>query len=393
MKKVVVVYPYDTGKSAFSGGVSKVAISNLIALQEKGYQGYFLLPQGNSGLIAYVKEAFPAIEIVPVDFEILKLYVDTKGIWKYLNVIKTVCNFFLKKKNLKKTLRKISPDIIHYHEVITFTFLGYCPNAKVVVHIHSYRFFSHKFLLPVMFHYINKYATVLLSPTNSISKEAGKLTSKPIIHLDTPYLDLGTIEYTPSEYIKDFIRLKKEGKIVFAFIGRLCSVKRIDHFAKALSFLDEDTKEKVAYCIIGKPNTKGDELYLSNMLHYIEENMLSEYIHFYGYINPIEQVLDYVDVGVLLSESEAVSMVGIELMKYNIPILGYEAPGVCDFVIPEINGYLVSDGDIKELAKVIQNIVNDGSLITTLKPSIAQELKKYSLESFVRNINSIYKRV
>ena len=187
MKKVVVVYPYDTGKSAFSGGVSKVAISNLIALQEKGYQGYFLLPQGNSGLIAYVKEAFPAIEIVPVDFEILKLYVDTKGIWKYLNVIKTVCNFFLKKKNLKKTLRKISPDIIHYHEVITFTFLGYCPNAKVVVHIHSYRFFSHKFLLPVMFHYINKYATVLLSPTNSISKEAGKLTSKPIIHLDTPW--------------------------------------------------------------------------------------------------------------------------------------------------------------------------------------------------------------
>ena len=64
-----------------------------------------------------------------------------------------------------------------------------------------------------------------------------------------------------------------------------------------------------------------------------------------------------------------------------------------DFVIPEINGYLVSDGDIKELAKVIQNIVNDRSLITTLKPSIAQELKKYSLESFVRNINSIYKRV
>ena len=55
--------------------------------------------------------------------------------------------------------------------------------------------------------------------------------------------------------------------------------------------------------------------------------------------------------------------------------------------------YLVSDGDIKELAKVIQNIVNDRSLITTLKPSIAQELKKYSLESFVRNINSIYKRV
>ena len=393
MKKVVVVYPYDTGKSAFSGGVSKVAISNLIALQEGGYQGYFLLPQGNSGLISYVKETFSNIEVVPVDFEILKLYVDTKGVGRYLNIFKSMYNFLVKKKNLKKALRNISPDIIHYHEVISFPFLGYCMGTKIVLHIHSYRFFSHKFLLPVMFHCINKYTTVLLSPTNSISKAAGKLTSKPIIRLDTPYLDLGMAEYTPSEYIKDFVQIKKDGKIIFAFIGRLCSIKRIDHFIKALSFLDESIKEKIAYCIIGKPNTKGDELYLSNMLCYIEENKLSEYIHFYGYINPVEQILDYVDVGVLLSESEAVSMVGIELMKYNIPILGYEAPGICDFVIPEINGYLVSDGDIKELAKVIQNIVNDRSLITTLKPSIAQELKKYSLESFVRNINSIYKRV
>ena len=107
MKKVAVVYPYDTGKSAFSGGVSKVAVSNLIAIQENGYQGYLLLPHGNSGLITYVKEAFPDIEVIPVDFEILKLYVDTKGILKYLNVTKTIYNFFLRKKNLKKKLPKL----------------------------------------------------------------------------------------------------------------------------------------------------------------------------------------------------------------------------------------------------------------------------------------------
>lgn len=393
MKKVAVIYPYDTGKSAFSGGVAKVAISNLIVLQEKGYQGYFLLPQGNSGLIKYVKKTFPNIEVVPVDFEILKLHVDTRGVWRYLNVIKATYRFLAKKNNLKKALLKISPDIIHYHEVTSFPFLGYCIGAKIILHIHSYRFFSHKYLLPVMFRFINRYATILLSPTNSISKEAGKLTSIPIKHLDTPYLDLGATEYTPSEYLKDFVQMKKDGKIIFAFVGRLCSIKRIDHFIKALFLLDSSIKEKIAYCIIGKANTKGDELYLSNMLHYIEKNNLSQYIHFYGYINPVEQILDYVDVGVLLSESEAVSMVGIELMKYNIPILGYVVPGVCDFVIPGINGFLVSNGNIEKLAEVIQNIVNDKSSIEILKSSIPQEYTKYSLGEFIKNLDSIYKRI
>lgn len=393
MKKVVVVYLYDTGKSAFSGGVSKVVVSNLIAIQAKGYQGYLLLPQGNSGLISYVKKTFTNIEVVPVDFESMKLYVDTKGVGRYFNIVKSVCQFLIKKKNLKRALKNISPDIIHYHEVISFPFLGYYKAAKVVLHIHSYRFFSHKLLLPIMFNYINKYATVLLSPTNSISKAAGKLTSKPIVHLDTPYLDLGMAEYTPSEYVKDFVRIKKEGKILFAFIGRLCSIKRIDHFIKALSFLDKSVKDNIAYCIIGKANTKGDELYLSDMIHYIEENKLSEYIHFYGYINPIEQILDYIDVGVLLSESEAVSMVGIEMMKYDIPILGYEVPGVCDFIVPNVNGYLVTNGDIKKLAKVIQNIINDKLSIDSLKSSISEEFEKYSLDNFMKNIDLIYKKV
>ncbi len=200
-------------------------------------------------------------------------------------------------------------------------------------------------------------------------------------------------EYTPSEYVKDFVRIKKEGKILFAFIGRLCSIKRIDHFIKALSFLDKSVKDNIAYCIIGKANTKGDELYLSDMIHYIEENKLSEYIHFYGYINPIEQILDYIDVGVLLSESEAVSMVGIEMMKYDIPILGYEVPGVCDFIVPNVNGYLVTNGDIKKLAKVIQNIINDKLSIDSLKSSISEEFEKYSLDNFMKNIDLIYKKV
>ena len=96
--KIVVIYPYETGNKAFSGGVPKVVVSNLIAIKNNGNNPYLILPEDNSGLISFLEKEHPYCNIIPISFNSLSLYSDTKGIGRYLSILRNLKGFILGKK-------------------------------------------------------------------------------------------------------------------------------------------------------------------------------------------------------------------------------------------------------------------------------------------------------
>lgn len=388
--KVVVFYPYATGEKAFSGGVSKVAVSNIIAIHLNGDVPYLVLPQDNKGLIDFVKENHPYCKVVPVDMLTVSLYSDVKNLFKRAGLIaKNLYKFTTGKAKLKKVLLEIKPDVIHYHEIICYNLLNCYTDCRIVFHLHSFRFTLYQGIAGRFYKWINKYADVVLSPTASI-KAAVDTHLNNVCIVKTPYLELGSAGIDVKQQNR-FKAVKAEDKLIFSFVGRICAVKRVDNCIKALALLSDEERGKIKYMIIGGCNTAGDIDYKKQIEAIIEENNLGNCVEFVGYVNPVESVLPYIDYGVMLTESEAMPMVGIEYLKYNIPTIGYDAPGINDYVIDGVNGFMVRNGDIKHLSEILSRVIS-GSDIPDFKGQIPDTFKGYSVEMFAEALKEIYKK-
>lgn len=392
MRRIVVLYPYDTGENAFSGGVPKVAVSNLIAINNIGDIPYLVLPEGNTGLIKFIKENYAYCHVVPVKFKHLSLFSDSKGFFRYLSILKNLVCFYAGYKYLKKAIRKISPDIIHFHEVINFPILSISPYAKVVLHLHSYRFTSYGRMLDYIIKRINYNADIVISPTKSILQALSHSLKTPSVVVDTPYLEIKDNEKSiANNNIIDELKVyKKSGKIVFSFVGRICSIKRINHFIDAINNLPALLKEKVFFSIVGGTNNVGDVQYKDFLTSKVIEYELQDIVKFHGYVNQIESILPYIDYGVILSESEAVPMIGIEYMRFNIPIIGYNAPGISDFLIDKVNGFLISNSNIEELSNVVEKILNKKYSQLDFKSLIPQTYERHTIDKFSVALNKLY---
>lgn len=387
-KKIVIVYPFATGEKAFSGGVPKVIVSNIIAVKMNGDIPYLILPLDNAGLISYVKENLPYCIVKPLDFKTLSLYIDIKNpLRRAMMVARNIIGYVKGKHLIKEFLNSVQPDVIHYHDAVLFPMLGLYKNARKVMHIHTYRFTSFGIGLKLICHYFNKNADEIISPTKSIKNAIQPLIKNEIEIVETPYLELGKMETIAPNPI--LVQYKKSGKIIFTFVGRICRIKRIDHFLKALACLTEEERSKMVFVVIGGCNTTGDEAYKNEMMSFIKESNISDAVNFIGYVNPIESALKCVDYGTLLTESEAMPMVGIEYMRFNIPMIGYDAPGINDFLVTNENGYLLDNGNIKAITDVLRKIIHSSDLVDMSK-SIEKKFEKHSIANFAKSLNAIY---
>lgn len=388
--KVAVFYPYNTGEKAFSGGVPKVIVSNIIAIHMNGDTPYVVLPEGNSGLEGYIKEHCPYCVIKTVPFATLALFSDTKNLITRLKlIIINTIGVIRGREIIRRTFEEIKPDVIHYHEINCYNLFGLYTKCKVVFHIHSYRFTGYRFVAPRIYSAINKYVDLVIVPTPSIKDAITPYIKKELVIVNTPYLNLGDkkeIEFSPAGiYLRDIKKTRK----VFSFVGRICTIKRVDHFLKAMSLLAPEVRDKMMFVIIGGCNTAGDEAYKNFLLSIVEENKLNNNVNFIGYVNPIETALRYIDYGVMLTESEAMPMTGIEFMKFNVPIVAYAAPGISDFMVNEENGFLIENGKYEEIANVLERILADVR-VPDFSKTIPPHFEGYSIDVFAQRIKELY---
>jgi len=396
MIKIAIFYPYATGENAFSGGVAKVVISNIITCINSGMKPFLILPIDNSGLIIYVRKNYPQCQIYKVNFQTLALFSDTTGVLKYFKIFSILFKYIIGLVYIKLAFLKIKPDIIHFHEVINFPLFILCKKSIIILHLHSYRFTQYKSILKIILFFLNNYANLIISPTKSIANEISNELKPPIEILKTPFLKIlnnNSINLNDNLHRNNFINIKSNNKIIFAFIGRISRIKRIDHFLIAISKLPPELKNKINFSIIGGPNDEGDEKYLFELRKLSTSLGLDKILVFHGYINPIDDILDLIDYGVILSESEAIPMVGVEYMKYNIPIVGYDAPGINDFLVDEYNGYLLFNGSISNLVSKIIFILDDNIIKPKFNDLIPTIYNSYNIDSFSNSLSHIYSKL
>ncbi len=172
-------------------------------------------------------------------------------------------------------------------------------------------------------------------------------------------------------------------KKIFLFLGRIDGEKRIDLLVQAMCQLQ---RTDIQMAIAGHG---GVEKKLKRM---VAQLGLSDQVRFTGFI-PAEDVpglMNSIDVFVMPSEAELLSISTLEAMACSRPVLLADALALPELVRQGENGYLFKPGDVGDLARLI-NIMADHPQDWHRMGMVSREIaSQHSLEDTIHKFEGVY---
>jgi glycosyltransferase involved in cell wall biosynthesis len=131
---------------------------------------------------------------------------------------------------------------------------------------------------------------------------------------------------------------------------------------------------------------------LDNMLHDLVDRLgLSDSVLFTGFQMDVAAIISSFDVAVLPSYFEGMGRVLLEAMAMEKPVVASRVGGIPDLVKDNVNGLLITPGDVKGLADALKKLLNDKRLANIMGRDGRKGITdKYSADAMVRSISNIY---
>lgn len=177
-----------------------------------------------------------------------------------------------------------------------------------------------------------------------------------------------------------------QDKLLFFYVGRLDSEKRIDLLLRALTRLKETSRKEIQLVIAGRGAAGGNLRALAHSLN------LDNQVKFLGYVS--NQVLPLVyQVGhifVMPSPEELQSIATLEAMASGRPILAANARALPELVTHKENGYLFESGNVDAVVEGITYLIDHRADWERMGISSRSRAVQHSLENTIRRYEEIY---
>ena len=252
---------------------------------------------------------------------------------------------------LKKILKEINPDILHYRSRVPGWMVYFANkdfNIPTVSTVHGYNSVS-------SYSEIMTKGDRVICVSNSIKKyvKTHYNTNENKITVIPRGVDLNKFNTNSldTNFIKDF---KKEfdlkDKFIISTIGRITQLKDLETFIKAIKLAQATQPNSVGLIVGGvREDKKGYFNSLKNLV-----NSLNAPIKFIGSQNKVAEIYSLSDVVVSSSKKpESFGRSVAEALALNSPVVASKHGGVLDIIQENKNGYFFKIGDEKELANKI----------------------------------------
>ncbi|MEG1506768.1 MAG: glycosyltransferase family 4 protein [Bacilli bacterium] len=158
-------------------------------------------------------------------------------------------------------------------------------------------------------------------------------------------------------------------------VGRLDYQKGFDRLIKAWSLIKNKDWILEIY---------GDGPLKNDLEEQILELRLEKNIFLKGVTRNIEEKLLESSIYILTSRHEGLPLVLLEAMECGLPIISFDCPcGPKDIIKDGYNGYLVENGNIKELSKSIEALISNFSKIKEIGANSKKESERYNMEKIM----------
>ena len=175
----------------------------------------------------------------------------------------------------------------------------------------------------------------------------------------------------------------EEKKIVFAIIGYVGAIKGQDIFIEAIGRLSDAEKEFAEFWVIGHIGDVGYGLQIQ------EKARGERCIKILGEKNKQElsELYKEIDVVVIASRTETLSLVAIEGMMHSKVCIVSDSAGIAEYISDGENGFLYRSESIDELANVMRWIILHRSHMNSIGQKSRTTYENFfSLDSFSQRL-------
>jgi glycosyltransferase involved in cell wall biosynthesis len=185
---------------------------------------------------------------------------------------------------------------------------------------------------------------------------------------------------------KSQLRIGPDDKVV-GMIANLKPTKGYEYFIRCCEILSKEY-EKIKFLIIGE----GTEEFEDNITQKVRKLGLENHLLFLGFREDIAELLQILDVFVLSSLSEGMSLAIVEAMGVGIPVVATKSGGPEELIEDGKTGFLVPPRDEKSLAEKVSLLLKNKELARSMGMSGKSSVReKFSIRAMIGKYENTYR--
>lgn len=310
---------------------------------------------------------------------------------RHINPIKDLIAFI----KLWQLYRNQKYQIIHTHYTKT-GFLGRVAGkiagVPVVIHtVHGFGF--HEFstsLFEKFLVILEKIAGRCSNLIISVNQYEHKLAVEKGIIPETKIITIPNgVDLQKFDFLIDRTKKRRELGIpenmhVVGTVCRLAKQKDPQTFIKAAYYILRERKDTV-FLLIG-----GGEMEVE-LKREIQKQSWKDFVIFTGWRDDVKEILKILDIFVLSSLWEGLSIALLEAMAAGLPIIATDIKGNRELIKDNVNGLLMSPKNAKDLARKIQYLLDHYGIAQRLGEKARQMVEQnYNVHKNFQQVESIY---
>ena len=178
------------------------------------------------------------------------------------------------------------------------------------------------------------------------------------------------------------------GKLVFAVLGKVQSIKGQDIFLEAVSLMHEDKRNQCEFWVVGNRETKFAVDLEKKATKYENFKILGEFDR-----AGMNELFAKISVVVTPSRADMMPTANVEAMLHGIPCIISENAGTALFITGGEDGLIVKSNDAQDLAEKMEWMVDNRSLLAIMgKKSHAIFERNFTMKVFERNVLAIMEK-
>ena len=288
-----------------------------------------------------------------------------------------------------RLIQKEHVKLIHAHEfdaIVHGTLAAAIAGIPIVATVHGKNYYWQKGVRRVAYRLVSRYARMVAVSRdlkNFLTESTGVLPARlRVVYNGTDsFPDIG-----PDEQIelRHEIGLNGEDQVVGA-VGSLYPVKGHRHLIDAVP-ASIQACPRTKFIIIGR----GDqETQLKNQA---KELGIDRYVHFLGLRQDIPRLLSIMDVFVLPSLSEGLSVATLEAMASGKPVVATRVGGNPELVVEGETGFLVPSEDNRALAEGIVTLLLDSARARSMGRKGQERVQQlFRMDTMIDNYERLYR--
>lgn len=178
------------------------------------------------------------------------------------------------------------------------------------------------------------------------------------------------------------------GAFVVAAVGNLREVKRYDVLIRAAATLKE--RGDYQFVIAGQ----GEKSLLTRYQNLAAECGVADSVHFLGFVDDVDGLLEAADLFALTSDSEGFSIATVQAMAHGLPVVASRCGGPEEILEEGRTGLLFDTGAAEQLADLIASLHADPSRRRELGSAARVAARtRFSLEAQIASYQALYEEV